>query len=136
MRHDAVSLIWTSMLVQRSRARESSEGTTLKEKGRRSGEVTVDREEARHPELKSNQDVLNFPPALDHQLIGIASAASSADTKPTDSAWTYYKEVSGQLAGILRELDGVLGKDLADFNAEVRRQEIPPVVVVPRKKIG
>ena len=25
---------------------------------------------------------------------------------------------------------------LADFNAEVRRQEIPPVVVVPRKKTG
>jgi hypothetical protein len=80
--------------------------------------------------------VLNFPPALDHQLIGIASAASSADTKPTDSAWTYYKDVSAQLATILKELDGVLGKDLADFNAEVRREEIPPVVVVTKKKTG
>ena len=36
-----------------------------------------------NPKLKSSQDVLNFPPALDHQIVGLVSAASSADAPPT-----------------------------------------------------
>ena len=136
--HDAVGRIREVKAQVQSigdRAEKLGKGTTLKEKGKALSErLTGIEKKLVNPELKSNQDVLNFPPALDHQLIGIASAVSSADTKPTDSAWTYYKEVSAQLAAILSELDGVLGKDLADFNAEVRREEIPPVVVVPRKK--
>ncbi|HLN80862.1 MAG TPA: hypothetical protein VK392_06690, partial [Thermoanaerobaculia bacterium] len=80
--------------------------------------------------------VLNFPPALDHQLIGLASVASSADARPTDSSLTYYKEISGRLTAIFAELDGVLGKDLAEFNTMVQKAEIPPVVVVPKKTAG
>ena len=136
--HDAVGRIRdVKAQVQTigDRAEKLGKGTALKEKGKALSErLTGIEKKLVNPELKSNQDVLNFPPALDHQLIGIASAVSSADTKPTDSAWTYYKEVSAQLATILKELDGVLGKDLADFNAEVRREDIPPVVVVTKKK--
>ncbi len=136
--HDAVGRIRdVKAQVQTigDRAEKLGKGTALKEKGKALSEkLTAIEKKLVNPEVKANQDVLNFPPALDHQLIGIAYAAASADAKPTDSAWTYYKEVSAQLAGIVRELDGILGKDLADFNAEVRRQEIPPVVVVPRKK--
>ncbi len=136
--HDAVGRIRDVKAQVQSigdRAEKLGKGTALKEKGKALSErLTGIEKKLVNPELKSNQDVLNFPPALDHQLIGIASAVSSADTKPTDSAWTYSKEVSAQLAAILAELDGVLGKDLAAFNAEVRREEIPPVVVVPRKK--
>jgi len=136
--HDAVGRIRdvkAQIQTIGDRAEKLGKGTTLRDKGKALSEkLTGIEKKLVNPELKSNQDVLNFPPALDHQLIGIASAASSADTKPTDSAWTYYKEVSAQLATILGELDGVLSKDLADFNAEVRREEIPPVVVVTKKK--
>jgi hypothetical protein len=136
--HDAVGRIRDVKAQVQSigdRAEKLGKGTTLKEKGKALSErLTAIEKKLVNPELKSNQDVLNFPPALDHQLIGIAAAASSADTKPTDSAWTYHKEVSGRLAALLAELDSVLGKDLADFNSEVRRQEIPPVVVVTKKK--
>jgi hypothetical protein len=136
--HDAVGRIRDVKAQVQSigdRAEKLGKGTTLKEKGKALSErLTAIEKKLVNPELKSNQDVLNFPPALDHQLIGIAAAASSADTKPTDSAWTYHKEVSGRLAALLAELDAVLGKDLADFNGEVRRQEIPPVVVVTKKK--
>jgi len=119
------------------RAEKLGKGTALKEKGKALSEkLTAIEKKLVNPDLKSNQDVLNFPPALDHQLIGIAVAVASADSKPTDSSWTYYKEVSGKLASILAELDSVLGKDLADFNALVRKEEIPPVVVVSKKKSG
>jgi hypothetical protein len=136
--HDAVARI-RDVKAQLSaigdRAEKLGKGTALKDKGKTlSDKLTEIEKKLVNPDLKSNQDVLNFPPALDHQLVGIAAAASSADFKPTDASWTYYKEVSGKLAAIFSELDGVLGRDLADFNAEVRREEIPPVVVVPKKK--
>jgi hypothetical protein len=54
--------------------------------------------------------------------------------KPTDSSSTYYKEIAGKLSAILAELDAVMSKDLADFNSMVQKAEIPPVVVVPKKK--
>lgn len=89
-----------------------------------------------NPEIKSNQDVLNFPPALDHQFAGLAAVAASADAKPTESSYAYYRELQGALAGIEKELQAVLEKDLAAFNAKVKEQEIPPVVVVKKGKEG
>jgi hypothetical protein len=136
--HDAVARIRdVKAQVQAigERAEKLGKGAALKEKGKKVSDHLTDIEKKLvNPDLKSNQDVLNFPPALDHQFVGIAVAASSADFKPTDSAWAYYKEVSGKLATILSELDSVLGKDLSEFNAMVRTAEIPPVVVVPKKK--
>ena len=84
-----------------------------------------------NPQIKSGQDVLNFPPALDHQFAGIASAVAGADSRPTDSARVYYREVKASSTAILAELDGMLKKDLAEFNDAVRPQKIPPVVVLP-----
>ena len=136
--HDAVARIRDTkaqMQAVGERAEKLGKGTTLKDRAKAISEkLTAIEKKLVNPELKSNQDVLNFPPALDHQFIGIAVAASSADSKPTDSSWVYYKDVSGRLAAILSELDTVMSKDLAEFNAEVRKEEIPPVVVVPKKK--
>jgi photosystem II stability/assembly factor-like uncharacterized protein len=135
--HDAVARIRDAkaqMQAVGERSEKLGKGTTLKDRAKAISEkLTAIEKKLVNPELKSNQDVLNFPPALDHQFIGIAVAASSADSKPTDSSWAYYKEVSGKLASTLSELDAVMSKDLAEFNAEVRREEIPPVVV-PKKK--
>jgi hypothetical protein len=136
--HDAVSRIREAkaqMQTVGERAEKLGKGTTLKDRATAISEkLTAIEKKLVNPDLKSNQDVLNFPPALDHQFIGIAVAASSADSKPTDSSWVYYKEVAGRLASILSEVDAVMNKDLAEFNAEVRKEEIPPVVVVPKKK--
>ena len=84
-----------------------------------------------NPDIKSSQDVLNFPPALDHQIVGIATVVSSADARPTDSSVAYAKEVASRLAAVLAELDGVVATDLAAFNQAIRDAGIPPVVVAP-----
>ena len=136
--HDAVAKIRdvkTQVQTIGDRAEKLGKGTALKDKGKalsdRLGEIE---KKLVNPDLKSNQDVLNFPPALDHQFVGLASVTSSADFKPTDASWTYYKEIAGKLTALLAELDGVLSKDLAEFNALVQKSEIPPVVVVSGKK--
>ncbi len=117
------------------RAEELGKGATLKEKGRAlSDKLTAIEKKLVNPEVKSNQDVLNFAPALDHQFAGLAAVVSSADAKPTDSSVAYYAEIRAELDRILAELKSVFDGDLAEFNGAVRAADIPPVVVPPPKK--
>ncbi|MDQ5872802.1 MAG: glycosyl hydrolase, partial [Acidobacteriota bacterium] len=136
--HDAVGRIReakSQIQAIGERAEKLGKGTGLKDSGKKLTERLTEIEtKLVNPDLKSNQDVLNFPPALDHQIVGIAVAASSADARPTDGALAYSKEVGAKLAAVLAELDRVVAKDLAEFNSAVRKEEIPPVVVLPKKK--
>jgi seryl-tRNA synthetase len=135
--HDAVGRIReakSQIQAIGERAEKLGKGTALKDSGRKLAErLTEIEKKLVNPDLKSNQDVLNFPPALDHQIVGIAVAASSADARPTEGAIAYSKEVGAKLAAVLAELDAVVAKDVAEFNAAVRKEEIPPVVVLPKK---
>ena len=117
------------------RAEKLGKGKELREKGKAlSDKLTAIEKKLVNPDVKANQDVLNFPPALDHQFVGLATVVGSADAKPTDASWAYYKIIRAQLDGVLAELKGVLDKDLADFNRSVREKDIPPVVVVPKSE--
>lgn len=84
-----------------------------------------------NPKLKSNQDVLNFTPRIDHQFVGLATMSSSADAAPTPAAVAYLDELKKKLAGIQARLKDAFEKDLAAFNELVRKQDIAPIVVVP-----
>ena len=95
--------------------------------------LTAIEEKLVNPKVKANQDVLNFPPRLDHQFVGLTSVVSSADAAPAPSAYAYYDELKKQLAGIRAELSAVLDKDLAGFNRAVQDAGVPPIVV-PKPK--
>jgi photosystem II stability/assembly factor-like uncharacterized protein len=95
--------------------------------------LTAIEEKLVNPKIKANQDVLNFPPRLDHQFVGITSVVASADSAPAPSAYAYFGELRKQLAGIQAELSAALEKDLGDFNRAVRDAGVPPVVV-PKPK--
>ena len=116
-------------------AEKLGKGKELQEKGRALSEkLTGIEKRLVNPDIKSNQDVLNFTPALDHQFAGLATVVAAADAKPTDSSSVYLKLIQGQLAAILGELKAVFEKDLADFNKAVRDQDIPAVVVAKKKE--
>jgi hypothetical protein len=119
------------------RAEKLGKGKTLREKGKALSEkLTAIEKKLVNPDIKSNQDVLNFEPALDHQFAGIASVVASADAKPTDSSPVYLKQMQAGLATVQAELKAVLDKDLAEFNKAVRDQDVPAVVVIEKKKEG
>ena len=111
-------------------AEELGKGKDLKDRGKKlSDRLTEIEKTLVNPEIKANQDPLNFTPALDHQFAGLATVVSSADARPTDASFAYAKLIEGRLAEIQGELKGVLDKDLAEFNESVRAAAIPPVVV-------
>ncbi len=82
-------------------------------------------------EAESSQDVLNFPPKLDNQLIGLMSLVESADARPTDGALERYRELRAELDGYLKGLQEVVTGELEAFNDLVLTKSVPPVIVPP-----
>jgi len=116
-----------------SRAVKLGKGEALKAPAKALDEkLSAVEEKLVNPKIKASQDVLNFQPRLDHELVGLASAASSADAVPTKAELRYYDETVAKLRGIQEELKTVLDRDLAAFNDLVRNQGIPPVAATPR----
>lgn len=82
---------------------------------------------------ESSQDVLNFPPKLDNQLIGLMSVVESADARPTDGALERYGELRAELDGYLNGLEEVVAGELSAFNDLVLTKSVPPVIVPPNE---
>jgi photosystem II stability/assembly factor-like uncharacterized protein len=87
-----------------------------------------------NPRLKSDQDVLNFTPALDHQFIGLAGMAGEGDGAPSPAALAYFDQEKAVLAGLQAELAQAWSTELAAFDKAVQAAGIPPVIVVPAAK--
>ena len=87
-----------------------------------------------NPKVKSDQDVLNFTPALDHQFIGLAGVVGSDDSAPSPSSLAYYNQEKAVLAGIQAELSTAWTAELATFEQAVQTAGIPPVIIVPAAK--
>ncbi len=115
-----------------SRAGAVGKGDALKPKGDAlKAKLSAIADELYNPNLKTNQDSLNYLPKLDFQIAGVGGMADTADAKPTAAALARHQELRAQLRGILERLDVVLGQDLGAFNKAVVDAGIPPVIVVP-----
>jgi photosystem II stability/assembly factor-like uncharacterized protein len=79
---------------------------------------------------EAGQDILNYPPKLDNQLIGLMMVVETADARPTDGAMQFYQELVEELEGYEAEIDAVVGSELAAFD-ELVRQIHPGAIIVP-----
>ena len=86
-----------------------------------------------NPKLKSDQDTLNFVPALDHQVVDLISAASSADAPPTAGALAYWAELKKTVDEALRDASRTLVDEVAAWNARLADADVRPVVVPVRR---
>ena len=78
---------------------------------------------------ESRQDPLNYPIRLNNKLSAVGSSAAAGDFAPTDQAREVKEEVTAQIDEELATLREVLQTDLEDFNALVRENDVPAVVV-------
>jgi hypothetical protein len=79
---------------------------------------------------ESAQDILNYPPKLDNQLVGLMSVVESGDARPTDGSAQLYQELVAQLEGFDAEIDSVVSTELAAFDELVKHRH-PAAVIVP-----
>ncbi len=85
-----------------------------------------------NPNVKSDEDDLNYEPMLDHDFTYLAGIVASADARPTVASVRAYELLKERLAAIGEMLQRILDHDLADFNAAVATQQIPPVTPAPK----
>jgi hypothetical protein len=81
------------------------------------------------PKAKAVQDVLNFPPQLDNQLLYLYGNVETAEGRPTAGAFERFEQLSGELDALLAELDAALANELAAFNEAAAGADAPRVVL-------
>ena len=95
------------------------------------GKMTAIEEELYQTKNQSSQDPLNYPIRLNNKLAALGGVVSSADTAPTEQSYAVYEDLVGKINVQLQKLDGVMKTDLPAFNALVREQNVPAVIVRP-----
>jgi len=115
-----------------ARAERLGKGDGLKKQAAAlAARLTVVEEELTNPQIKSDEDDLNYEPKLDHEWTYLAALVSGADAHPTPASLQYYALLKGRLDAIQAALRGVIEKDVSDFNAAVAAAKVPPVAATP-----
>ena len=78
---------------------------------------------------ESSQDILNFPPMLDNQLLALLDVVQSADAAPTDGAYERYKDLRAELDAVKSRLQQALDTEVAEFSELVAGKKVPAVIV-------
>jgi photosystem II stability/assembly factor-like uncharacterized protein len=78
---------------------------------------------------RSEQDPLNFPIKLNNRIAALGRSVETGDNRPTDASYKVFKELSGELAGHLKALRGVLSVDLAPLNALLKEKKLAAIEI-------
>ena len=81
----------------------------------------------RQTKLESSQDMLNFPPKLDNQLVYLVSVVEDTPAFPTPASVERFAELTTELDGLEAEFDEVLGTALAELEAMLEEAGIPRI---------
>jgi hypothetical protein len=91
-------------------------------------------EELLQVKSKASEDPLNFPIKLNDKLAGIGDVVSSADAAPTKQSYALYDELSGKVDFQLAKYKQIVDTDLPAFNALVKNENVPVVILKPAEK--
>lgn len=100
-----------------------------KQAGEISKKLTAIEEKLYQTKNQSSQDPLNFPIRLNNRLSGVISAASTGDYAPTQQAIQVRDELMALIDLQLKELEQVMTKDVAAFNAAVDSAKVPAIFI-------
>jgi photosystem II stability/assembly factor-like uncharacterized protein len=115
------------------RARRLGRGDALsKQAAAVAAKLTAVEDKLTNPQIKADEDDLNYEPKLDHDWTYLAAIVGEADARPTPSSKKYYGLLKERLDAVQAELRGVLDKDVNDFNRSVAEAKIPPVAAAPK----
>jgi alpha-ketoglutarate-dependent taurine dioxygenase len=93
--------------------------------------LTEIEEQLHQTKLESSQDVLNYPPQLDNQLVFLQSVVESAAGRPTVGSKERFQELQAELVRLETELDNVLETRLPEIERLLEEAGTPRIVVEP-----
>src|SRR6185295_9590124 len=84
------------------RAERLGKGDALKKRAKALAEkLSAVELELTNPEIKADEDDLNYEPKLDHDWVALAAVVASADRRPTKGSVEYYARLKGKLDATL-----------------------------------
>jgi photosystem II stability/assembly factor-like uncharacterized protein len=83
--------------------------------------------------LQSSQDPLNFPIKLNNKIAALQGVIESADTAPTEQAYSVFRALGGRLDEELAKLDAAVKTKLPQVNQQLQRQKLDPIKPEPLK---
>jgi photosystem II stability/assembly factor-like uncharacterized protein len=115
------------------RAERLGKGDALKKKAAEvAAKLTAVEEELINPNIKADEDDLNYEPKLDHDWTNLAGIVASADTRPTPGSVKYYGVLKAKLDGIVGEYKKLLASDVAEFDKAVETAGVPRIAAAPK----
>ena len=80
-------------------------------------------------QTESSQDVLNFPPQLDNQLLGLLGIVNSGNAAPTEGSELRYEDLRAELDLVQEQLKKTLETEVQSFVELVQEKQVPAVIV-------
>jgi hypothetical protein len=77
------------------------------------------------------QDILRWPARLTEQLVYLVTTLTAGDFAPTASQREVHQILHDRTDALRKELDGLLAKDLAEFDALLKAKDLAGVVAKP-----
>jgi photosystem II stability/assembly factor-like uncharacterized protein len=127
--HDAIRVI-RSVRDQVEAIGEGADGEQIQEATEALAKaLTGIEQQLHHVDVRSSQDMLNFPPRLDNQLVFLLEVVESALGEPTRGSRDRLAELEAELDRLEGELDGVLDERLIELERLLEDEDVPRVVV-------
>jgi photosystem II stability/assembly factor-like uncharacterized protein len=115
------------------RAERMGRGDALKKRAAATADkLTAVEEKLINPNIKSDEDDLNYEPKLDHDFTNLAGIVASADAKPTAASLAYYDLLKKRLDAIVGEYHALVDRDVAEFNRAVDDVRLPRTAPAPK----
>jgi enoyl-[acyl-carrier-protein] reductase (NADH) len=91
--------------------------------------LTAIEEKLHQTKAESSQDILNFPPQIDNQLLYLQGVVESIAGAPTEAVKGRFEELRTELDGFVAELDAVLADQLPELERMLEEEDVSYVMV-------
>jgi len=91
--------------------------------------LTVIEEKLHQTKSESSQDILNFPPQIDNQLLYLQGVIESTLGAPAASSQKRFDELRTELEGYVAELDAILAEQLPELERLVEETGAPRIIL-------
>ena len=116
-----------------ARAKRLGKGDALEKRAATLSEkLTAIEVQLTNPEIRSDEDGLNYEPKLDHDFTYLAAIVANADRKPTAGSVQVFSELKGALDAICGRFDALLAGDVAEFSRAAEEAKLPRVAPAPK----
>lgn len=95
-------------------------------------ELTALELELTNPQIKADEDDLNYEPKLDHDFTYLAGIVASADRRPTAGSLEVYRELKGKLDAARGRFQALLAGEVAGFSRAAGEMKLPRIAPAPR----